>query len=67
MKPGKEKFKKAHTELIPKGMRLSPSYSCALGISYLAEGEIKMSSELLIVQNDETNALENSLYISRSG
>jgi hypothetical protein len=66
MRPGK-KFKKARTELISKGMRLSPSYTCALDIAYLTEDGIKMNSESLTVQNDETNALENSLYNSRSG
>jgi len=64
-KPGKEEFKKARTELMSKGMRLSSSYTCALGIAYLAAGGIKMSGEPLMVKNDEINALESSLYNSR--
>jgi len=64
-KPGREEFKKARNELMAKGMRLSSSYTCALGIAYLAAGGIKMTGEALMVENDEINALESSLYNSR--
>jgi len=64
-KPGKEAFEKARAELMSKGMRLSSSYTCALGVAYLAEGGIKMSGESLMVENDEINALESSLHDAR--
>jgi hypothetical protein len=50
---GVEAFQKMRQALLPSGVRLSSSLTCALAVGWLAIGGIKSSSMESLVENDE--------------
>jgi hypothetical protein len=47
--------------LLPSGVRLSSSLTCALAVGWLAMGGIKSSGMELLVENDGIRSLEREL------
>jgi hypothetical protein len=58
---GDEAFQKMRQALLPSGVRLSSSLTCALAVGWLAIGGIKSSSMESLVENDEIYSLERKL------
>lgn len=58
---GDEAFQEMRQALLPSGVRLSSSLTCALAVGWLAIGGIKSSSMESLVKNDEIHSLERKL------
>lgn len=58
---GDEAFQKMRQALLPSGVRLSSSLTCALAVGWLAIGGMKSSGMELPAENDEIHSLEREL------
>ena len=58
---GDKAFQKMRQALLPSGVRLSSSLTCALAVGWLAIGGMKSSGMELLIGNDKIHSLELEL------
>jgi len=64
-KPGYEAFKQMYDALLPMGIKMSQSITCAHATAYLAAGGLAVAGQGLLIEADEIHEIEKELEKAR--
>jgi len=64
-RPGYEAFKEMYDNLVPMGIKMSQSITCAHATAYLAAGGLSTAGLGLLIEADEIHELEKELEKAR--